>query len=243
MKIALIIPAYNEEQRIRKTILMYADFFAHKKDVVITYIIALNGCTDNTINVVSELRSAIPDLVLLDIPQAGKGHAIKAGFSYALAHDVTFDAIGFVDADGATVPAAYYDLIVQLDGIDGVIASRYMPGAQITPERPLIKRWGSKLVYEPLVWLLLGLSYYDLQCGAKLFRRSVIARIIAQLTIAQWAFDIELLYLCKRYGFTIKEVPTLWHDQAGSKLKIMRGGIRMLSALFYIWWHHRIMGK
>jgi len=243
MKIALIVPAYNEEKRIGNTILAYAQFFADKKDIDITYIVVLNGCTDNTINVVSDLRSSVPTLTILDIPEAGKGCAIKAGFAYALAHNSTFDAIGFVDADGATAPAAYYDLIINLGTADGIIASRYMPGARIEPERPLVKRWGSKLVYEPLVWLLLGLSYYDLQCGAKLFKRPVIARIITQLTIAQWAFDIELLYLCKRYGFTIKEVPTVWHDQAGSKLKIMRGGMRMLSALFYIWWHHRILNK
>ena len=243
MKIALIIPAHNEEQRIKKTLQAYADFFDAKKDITITYIVVLNGCTDNTIGVLSELRSALPSLTILDIPEAGKGCALKAGFAYALAHDQTFDAIGFVDADGATAPAAYYDLVVNLDTADGIIASRYMPGARIEPERPLIKRWGSKFVYEPLVLLLLGLSYYDLQCGAKLFKRPVIARIITQLTIAQWAFDIELLYLCKRYGFTIKEVPTVWHDQAGSKLRIMRGGVRMLFALFYIWWHHRIMGK
>ena len=243
MKIALVVPAHNEEQRISNTLQAYAHFFTDKKDINITYIVVLNGCTDNTIGVVSEQRFSIPTLVILDMPEAGKGRAIKAGFAYALAHDQVFDAIGFVDADGATAPAAYYDLISNLDTADGIIASRYMPGAYIEPERPLIKRWGSKLVYEPLVWLLLGLSYYDLQCGAKLFKRPVIARIITQLTIAQWAFDIELLYLCKRYGFTIKEVPTVWYDQAGSKLKIIRGGARMLSALFYIWWHHRILDK
>jgi hypothetical protein len=138
----------------------------------------------------------------------------------------------------ATEPAAFYDLIMNIDDVDGVIASRYMPGAHITPERPAYKRWGSRIIYEPYVWLLFGLSYYDYQCGAKLFKRAVIERITPQLTVAQWAFDVELLYLCKKGGFIIKEIPTVWHDQADSKLTL-RGGLRMFGALFDVWKRHK----
>jgi hypothetical protein len=125
---------------------------------------------------------------------------------------------------------------------DGIIASRYMPGAQVFPPRPAYKRWGSRLIYEPLVKLLFGLSYYDLQCGAKLFTRATIAKITSYLTIQQWAFDVELLYLCKKFGFTIREIPTVWTDQEDSKLTL-RAGLRMLKQLFSLRLRHSFLFK
>lgn len=247
MKISIIIPAYNEETRIEKTIRAYYHFFSEKQQsnhLDFELVIVLNGCKDNTLVVVEKVRNELNShIIIINVIEAGKGLAIKTGFADAL-HDL----IGFVDADMATSPDAFYELahilLSQNSGaptkkeIDGVIASRYMSGSKITPERPAYKRWGSRLIYEPYVWLLFGLSYHDYQCGAKLFRRNVIEKITPQLTVAQWAFDVELLYLCKKNGFVIKEVPTVWHDQADSKLTL-RGGLRMFSALFRVWKKHR----
>lgn len=240
MKISIIIPAYNEEGRIERTMRAYYQFFSEKQqqtNLAFELIIVLNGCKDNTSGVVHAVTNNLHahNIIIIDIPQAGKGLAIKVGFADALKREN--DLIGFVDADMATAPLAFYDLVKNSTNVDGVIASRYMPGAHITPERPAYKRWGSRIIYEPYVWLLFGLNYYDLQCGAKLFKRAVIEKVVSQLTVAQWAFDAELLYLCKRNGFIIKEIPTTWHDQADSKLTL-RGGLRMFSALFKVWRQH-----
>jgi dolichyl-phosphate beta-glucosyltransferase len=75
------------------------------------------------------------------------------------------------------------------------------------------------------------MRYKDFQCGAKLFTRRAIARITPHLSVQQWAFDVELLYLAKKFRFSVKEVPTVWHDQDDSKLKIMRSGTRMLGSV------------
>ncbi len=238
MKISIIIPAYNEEKRIEKTIRAYYEFFSQKKSsFIFELIIVLNGCKDNTLTVTESVRNNLDTdaIIILNLQQAGKGLAIKTGFINALTRNN--DLIGFVDADMATSPQAFYDLITHINNNDGIIASRYMPGSHITPARPAYKRYGSRIIYEPFVWLLFGLSYYDLQCGAKLFKRATLETITSQLTITQWAFDVELLYLCKKAGYTIKEIPTVWHDQADSKLTL-RGGLRMFSALFKVWWHH-----
>jgi glycosyltransferase involved in cell wall biosynthesis len=243
MKISIIIPAYNEEKRIEKTMRAYHQFFSEKQqqqtNLSFELVIVLNGCKDNTIGIVERVRNdvSVNTIIIIDMPQAGKGLAIKRGFANALARKN--DLIGFVDADMATAPSAFYDIVIKCTDVDGVIASRYMPGARITPERPAYKRWGSRIIYEPYVWLLFGLSYYDYQCGAKLFKRAVIENITPQLTVAQWAFDVELLYLCKKGGYTIIEIPTVWHDQADSKLTL-RGGLRMFGALFKVWKQHRL---
>lgn len=236
MKLSIVIPAYNEENRIERTLRTYHQFFA-EKNIPFELVVVLNGCKDDTIGVVERVRKDLTtnDIVVIDLPQAGKGLAIKAGFADALTRDN--DLIGFVDADMATKPDAYYDLVINLGDNDGIIASRYMPGAQISPPRPAYKRYGSRLIYEPLLWLLFGLSYYDFQCGAKLFKRNVLETITPQLTVTQWAFDAELLYLCKKAGYTVIEIPTVWEDQAESKLTL-KGGLRMLGSLFTVRWQH-----
>lgn len=236
MKIAIVIPAYNEEKRIGRTLEVYRDFFIQKTTIVPTFIIVLNGCRDNTLAVVTEQQKKVGNIHIVTTEQAGKGLALKIGFQEALKHD--FNLIGFSDADMATQPQYFYELITKIGQHDGIIASRYMKESTVIPARPFIKEWGRRLVYQPLVRVLFGLRFADYQCGAKLFHRHVIATVTPYLSVRQWAFDVELLYLCKKYGFIIKECPTVWHDQADSKLKIRSGGFPMLSNLFKVRWHH-----
>lgn len=231
MKISIIIPAYNEEERISNTLRTYHQFFNGLKNTEsldFELVVVLNGCIDNTLQVVKEIQNQVNNIYVINNEQPGKGLAIEVGFTDALTRPN--DWIGFVDADMATSPEEFYKLILNSDGYDGVIASRYMPGAQVYPPRPWIKRWGSKIFYESLIRLLFGLNYYDFQCGAKIFKRHVIQTIAPKLTIKQWAFDVELLYLCKKNGFKVKESPTIWYDQAGSKLRL-GAGFYMLGAL------------
>lgn len=238
-KLSIIIPAYNEAGRIGKTLETYHRFFADLKARNILdfeVVVVLNGCVDATLAVVTRAQAHMPELIIMNLSQAGKGLAIAAGFKNALTRPNEY--IGFVDADMATRPEYFYDLVRVLPAYDGVIASRYMKGAHVTPPRPLIKRLGSIIFYQSLVRLLFGLWYKDLQCGAKVFKRHVIEVVAPHLTVRQWAFDVELLYLCKRNKFIIKEVPTTWHDQADSKLRIMRSGMRMLSSLFTVRLHY-----
>jgi glycosyltransferase involved in cell wall biosynthesis len=241
MKISIIIPAYNEQSRIEKTVRTYHSFFTQKSSdhFFFELIIVLNGCVDNTRAIVNDIQKDLGNdtIIIVETPYAGKGLAIALGFATAVKRTEN-TLIGFVDADMATLPEAFFDLIENINNYDGAIASRYMPESHITPARPLYKRWGSRIIYEPLVYFLFGLSYYDLQCGAKLFKHHVIAKILPHLTEKQWAFDVELLYLCKKFNFIVKEFPTVWHDQADSKLTL-KGGMGMLSALVKVWKKHK----
>ncbi len=233
-KISITIPAHNEEQRIGRTLQAYGIFFGDLRERQLLdaeFVVVLNGCSDGTLAVLQQEQKRLQNVHVVDLPQAGKGLAIKAGFSHALNREN--DLISFVDADMATSPQAFYDLVCAVGEHAGVIASRYMPGAQIFPPRPWIKRWGSKLVYEQLVRLILGLNYADLQCGAKIFSRRSIETILPHVTVGHWACDIELLYLCKKCGFSVCEHPTVWHDQVGSKLRL-GAGFSMLRAIFGI---------
>lgn len=230
-KIAVVVPAHNEENRIRGMIDAYIDFFNKHPKYECTFVLVLNGCTDNTLEVVNSFESKAL-LKIIDMKEAGKGLAIKRGFEESLKLDA--ELIGFVDADMATKPLYFFELLEHMAEYDGIIGSRYMKDSKTYPPRPFIKEWGRRLFFQPLISFLFGLRFSDYQCGAKIFCRNVIEVITPELTVTQWAFDVELLYLCKLHGFHIREWPTTWHDQAGSKLKIMGPGTNMIRSLFEI---------
>jgi len=228
MKTSIIIPAYNEQGRIGKTLTQYALFFEQKK-IEHEFVVVLNGCTDKTLEIVQEIQKQFFSIRIVNLVKAGKGLAVATGFKDALSRKN--DLIGFVDADMATRPEYFLQLIEKIGSQDGIIASRYMRESQIYPKRPPQKEWGRVLVYNPVVRVLFGMKYKDFQCGAKLFKRAVIEKIVPLLTVKQWAFDVELLHLCKQNKFTITELPTVWYDQDQSKFNFMSAGASMFASL------------
>jgi len=237
MKVSIVIPAHNEKERIGRTLTQYCRFFLkNKTGLDTTFLVVLNGCTDNTIDIVKEKQKEFSNIEILDLKQAGKGLAVTTGFKESLKQD--YDLIGFVDADMATEPQYFYELIENIDNYDVIFASRYMKKSKISPARPWYKRWGRELIFNPLVRLLIGINFRDFQCGAKLFKRHVLEKIVPEITMKDWAFDVELLYLSKKHGFSLYEHPTVWYDQAGSKFEVIKAGSKMLGSIIKIRWNH-----
>lgn len=235
-KVSIIIPAYNEEKRIGDTLQEYARYFKAQDDLDVDFLVVLNGCRDNTQGVVNNVCMVYPNIGSITTKEAGKGIAIREGFAHALRQEN--DLIGFVDADMATKPQYFHDLIKNIGSYDGIIASRYMQGASVYPARPWIKLWGRRLIFDNLVYVLFGMNFCDTQCGAKLFKRAPLLAIVGDMSVKQWAFDVELLYLCKKNRFSVKELPTVWYDQADSKLQVMSSGVRMLGSVIKLRMRH-----
>src|SRR3990167_3577212 len=123
--LSIIIPAYNEEERIPKTLNSYLDYLKGKINFEILVII--NGCTDNTLEVVKKIAQKNKEIKYVDIGKvASKGIAVTEGFKLA-----DSELIGFVDADLATPPNAFYDLVKNIWDYDAVIASRWMKNSKI----------------------------------------------------------------------------------------------------------------
>ena len=138
MKVAIVIPAHNEETRIRRTLHEYGSYFRDlKKKKILDFeiIVVLNACKDNTRGVVED--SKFPELRIVEFKRGGKGFAVIEGFKDALARNS--DLIGFTDADLATPPASFHSLLNAINGYEGVIASRYVPGARISPPRLFVR--------------------------------------------------------------------------------------------------------
>lgn len=234
MKLAIVIPAYNEEKRIQRTLEAYTRFFdSLVKKKILTYelIIVINNTRDATPQIVQSFQKKNPAIRSLQFVQGGKGFAITEGFREALRRN--FDVIGFVDADMSTEPQYFYELAQRLGEYDGTIASRYEPTSKVYP-RPTRMRVFVSRVFNFMVRTLFLMPYRDTQCGAKLFRREVIKTVLPQFTITEWAYDIDLLYLARKNCFVIRSVPTVWHDAEGSTLRLVGGSLDMFFSIIQL---------
>ena len=174
----------------------------------------LNGCRDNTLGVVQRVAREYPSVSWLDFPAPiGKGGALIEGLKLAGHADV----IGFVDADGATGPAAVLQLLPYLDQADCVVGSRWLPGSVLLKAQPKFRQIISRC-FHLIVELLFWLHIKDTQCPCKLMRRAAVEKIHSSLRIADLAFDVNLLVAMKYAGFRLREVPIEWTDIIGSKV-------------------------
>jgi len=222
--VLLLIPAYNEEDRIGPVLRSYAEYFRANYKGKFQLVVVLNGCRDNTIGVVRSVQADFPEIGALEFPAPiGKGGALIEGLRLAPLADL----IGYVDADGATAPPAFLDLIRHSHEADCVIGSRWIPGAVLHQSQTGRRQFASR-VFHVIVQGLFWMNIRDTQCGAKVMRRAAVERIHPSLCIADMAFDINLLYLLHREGYRILEVPTEWTDKVGSKVALGKTSLTML---------------
>ena len=226
MKFSAIVPAYNEEGRIGKMLEAYLPYFAERYGNDFEIIVSINHSTDRTEEIVRGLQGRFAQLrATVDPRPIGKGGAIIAGGAIA-----SGELIGFVDADGATPPAAFDDLVKNVGDAGLVIASRRLPGSVVRPRQPWNRRFASR-IFNFLVRALFKLQITDTQCGAKLMTAAAWRAIVPHIGLTKWAFDVDMLFKTRRAGFAIKEIPTTWSDVGGSKLKVGRVSFQMFLAI------------
>lgn len=231
VKICIVIPAYNEEKRIGRTLEEYCRFFSNlKKNKILDFevLVVINNTTDRTEDIVKAFQRKCKELEYLNFKQGGKGYAVIEGFKDALKRENNF--IGFVDADMATSPEEFYKVYRNIKNMDGAIASRYAKGAVIQP-RPTISRIICKRVFNLLIRAMFLMPYIDTQCGAKIFVRKAVEMVLPRLSMSKWAFDVDLLYSLRKLGFEIREVPTVWRDMKYSTINFFATGPWMVLAL------------
>jgi glycosyltransferase involved in cell wall biosynthesis len=230
--ISIVIPAYNEEKRIGKILEFYGGFFNQKKkerkidDFEI--IVVINNTKDSTESIVKGFSKKYKEIRYLNFSHGGKGFAIVQGFKDALKRNNKL--IGFVDADMATPPEAFYDLIKNIRNYDGIIADRWHKKSVIFPRQSFFRRLISR-IYNLIIRTLFLFSFRDTQCGAKLFKREILEKNIDKVVSSQWNFDIALLFcLRKEDNARIKSIPTVWHNDENSKVNLRKTPLRMFAS-------------
>jgi dolichol-phosphate mannosyltransferase len=229
----LLIPAYNEEDRIEPVLREYGDYFQKQYRGKFQLVVVLNGCKDNTIGVVRRVAADYDFISAQEFQDPiGKGGALIEGLRLAPLADV----IGYVDADGASPPRALHDLVRRIGEADCVIGSRWLKGAVLHQAQTKIRQFTSRcfhVVVETLFWMHIK----DTQCPCKVMRRPAVEKIHSSLRIADLAFDVNLLVALKRAGFSVLEVPTEWTDKMGSKVtaSLFRSSFTMFLSVVRIW--------
>ena len=232
--LSLILPAYNEVQRIAQTV-GQAQTYLDGRGFSHEIIVAADG-DDGTREKVAELAQADPTLRVMGSAQRrGKGYGIRQAVLQA-----NGQIIGFADADNKT-PIDDFD---QLDpwlrkGYDVVMGSRGMRESRIERAQPLYRRWGSK-AFAFFMHATIGLSdIRDTQCGFKFFQRAVALDLFSRQKINGYMFDVEILYLAKRAGYRIAQAPVRWRDDADSRFGVGEAIEDALDILRIRWWAWR----
>ncbi len=226
MKYSIVIPAYNEEKRIGRMLDAYAAYFLTKYAEDVEIIIVVNGSVDATADIARTYAARHIQIKVIEEKRAiGKGGAVMLGFRAAAGA-----LVGFVDADGSTPPPAFDELFTHIGHDGAIIASRWLPASDVQPRQPWKRRVASR-IFNYMVRHLFGMRISDTQCGAKVFQREVLTAIIPHLGITRWAFDVDMLFQVHRLGYSIREIPTVWHDEAGSRLRVGRASTEMFLAI------------
>lgn len=225
--LSIVIPAHNEESRLPLTLQQVAEFAA-RQDYPLEVILVENGSHDRTLHIAQEFARGFPHLRVLQSALAGKGRAVRMGMLAARG-----EYLFMCDAD-FSMPVEEINRFLPpvLEGYDIAIASREAPGAVRYGEpayRHLVGR-----VYNAMIRLLALPGLNDTQCGFKCFRRQVAEVLFPQQTLTGWSFDVEVLFIARRRGYKIVEVPVPWYYNAGSKVRVWRDSLRMGADLLRI---------
>ncbi len=225
--LSLVIPAYNEAARLPNTLEQACEFLkAQPYDCEV--IVAENGSTDNTYELALSYQTSIPQLKVLHLDERGKGSAVRSGM-LAARGDYRF----ICDADFSMSPDQILKFVPPaLKGADVAIATREGPGAQRLDEpayRHIIGR-----AFNLLVRLVVLPGLHDSQCGFKCFSAEVAEKVFPLQTINGWTFDVEVLFIARRKGYRVAEVPITWQYHPNSKVHFVRDSVRMALDLLRI---------
>ena len=231
-RFSIIIPAYNEEKRLGRTleqVLTCVRTRGWNAEVLVVD----DGSSDTTIEVVQHWRRTHPELFLIENEgNRGKGYSVRNGLLQA-----SGEIVMFTDADLSAPIEEAERLFEAIDaGADVAIGSRWLDREKQTKHQPLYRRFFGRC-YNWLTRTVMGLPFKDTQCGFKAFRREAAQCIFRLQTIERWGFDPEILFIARKLHLCIVEVPVTWGHDERSRISYLRDGTQMLREMVEIRWN------
>ena len=228
---SIIIPAFNEEHRLAKTLEQVIAFLQQQRWKA-EVIVVNDGSTDATPDIVRRFARTHANIKLVENPgNRGKGFSVRNGMLNA-----SGDVLLFTDADLSAPISEAPKLVSALQrGADVAIGSRWLDPSLQTQRQSLLRQVLGR-VYNVLMRGILGMKFRDTQCGFKAFTRVAARMVFPAQTIEGWGFDPEVLYLAKRSGLTVEEVPVRWGHDQGTRIHPFRDGYQMLLDMVSIRW-------
>jgi len=241
MSVSIIIPAFNEAERLPRTLRATVDYFAARPEPF-ELLVVDDGSADATARVVADFARSCPGQSIQCLTYGGnrgKGYAVRFGMLRA-----SGDLRLFCDADLAT-PAEEYEVVraaMEKAGAPVGIGSRPLRASNLLVHQPWYREWLGR-GFNKAVQVLAVPGIADTQCGFKLFTAEAATDVFSRCRLDGFAFDSEALFVARRLGYAIVEVPIRWSHVEGSKVSMVRDGLRMLRDLSLIRWTHRHLQK
>lgn len=233
LDLSIVVPAYNEESRLPKTldsIFAYLQVRPFRAEVIVVD----DGSSDRTSEIGSNRRQKYPNLRLISNGEnRGKGFSVRHGMLEARGEIALF-----TDADLSTPIEEADKLLAALreGGYDAAIGSRAIDRSLIEVHQSVIREQAG-IFFNRLVRWIMGIELSDTQCGFKAFRTERTRIIFEQQRVERFGFDPEILFLAKRHGLRVAEIPVRWSHDAGTKVDVAADGIRMFLELLWIRWN------
>jgi dolichyl-phosphate beta-glucosyltransferase len=230
--LSIVIPAYNEEARLPGTLDRVCRY-VHGRPFPVEVVVVDDGSRDGTAAVVERIAQGWPALRLVRNPgNRGKGYSVRNGMLHATGENVLFS-----DADLSAPIEEVEKLLGKMrEGYDVVIGSRALQRELIDVHQSWFRENAGK-IFNLFVRLLVGLPFRDTQCGFKIFRREAARAVFPLQQIYGFGFDAEVLYLAKRAGFRIAEIPVRWSHVEGTKVSMYGDSMEMFTDLLRIRWY------
>ena len=236
--LSIVVPAYNEERRLRGTLERLVAFIDARPFTFVEIVVVDDGSRDGTAALVEEFASRDSRVRLVKNPgNRGKGYAVRHGFQEARA-----DWVLFSDADLSS-PIEEVDKLWQAARSHGAkiaIGSRALDRSLVGVHQPVWREFAGRF-FNLVMRAVTGLPFRDTQCGFKLFEAAAAREITRRQHLDGFGFDVELLFLAKILGYPAVEVPVRWDDVVGTKVSTARGIVAFLEP-FEIRWY-QITGR
>jgi glycosyltransferase involved in cell wall biosynthesis len=227
--LSIVIPAYDESARIERTLdrVMTCVEQRHWDAEVL---VVDDGSRDGTAAIVERWMEVYPRLHLVKNPgNRGKGYSVRNGLLQAAG-----EVVMFTDADlSAPMKEAERLLEAIEQGADVAIGSRWMDRTRQTIQQPLYRQFFGRC-FNWITRTVMGLPFKDTQCGFKAFRRQAAQVIFRLQRIERWGFDPEILFIARKLGYTIREVPVTWGHDERTRMSYLKDGLKMLEEMAYI---------
>jgi glycosyltransferase involved in cell wall biosynthesis len=231
LELSVVIPAYNEELRLPKSLERIRAYLA-KRGKSSEVIVVDDGSTDGTVQFVESQIAAWPQLRLVRNPgNRGKGYSVRHGVLEARGRVVLF-----TDADLSAPIEETDKLFAALATHDIAIGSRAMDRRLIQVHQPWTREWAG-IIFNRIVRVVLGLNIEDTQCGFKAFHRERSQVIFNQQRIERFGFDPELLFLAKRHELSVAEIPVRWSNDPGTQVSLWYGLRAMFLEVAAVRWN------
>jgi dolichyl-phosphate beta-glucosyltransferase len=233
---SIVVPAYNESARLGASLEKILSYLAGQGWAAEVEVIVVNdGSTDDTAEIVRRLARKNSALRLVENPgNRGKGYSVRNGMLQARGQVLVFS-----DADLSAPIEELPKLLKALDDGDGAdiaIGSRWLQAELQTQRQPLHRQLFGR-VFNLLLRITLGLQFKDTQCGFKAFQQKAAQKIFPLQRIERWGFDPEILFLARKFGFRVQEVPVAWAHSGGTRIHPLTDGSRMFWEMLRIRWY------